>query len=74
MFHPDDSVIDVSGVKVGGKKLVVIAGPCSVEGQEQMDTIAASVRASGADMLRGGAFKPRTSPYSSRAWETRGWI
>ena len=64
MFHPDDSIIDVSGVKVGGKKLVVIAGPCSVEGQQQMDTIAASVKQSGAAMLRGGAFKPRTSPYS----------
>lgn len=72
MFHPDDSVIDVSGVKVGGKKLVVIAGPCSVEGQEQMDTIAASVRASGADMLRGGAFKPRTSPYSFQGLGDKG--
>jgi len=72
MFHPDDSVIDVSGVKVGGKKLVVIAGPCSVEGQEQMDTIAASVRASCADMLRGGAFKPRTSPYSFQGLGDKG--
>ena len=53
MFHPDDSIIDVNGVKVGGRKLAIIAGPCSVEGQEQMDTIAASVKAGGAGMLRG---------------------
>lgn len=72
MFHPDDSIIDVSGVKVGGKKLVVIAGPCSVEGQQQMDTIAASVKQSGAAMLRGGAFKPRTSPYSFQGLGDKG--
>lgn len=72
MFHPDDSIIDVSGVKVGGKKLVVIAGPCSVEGQQQMDTIAASVKKSGAAMLRGGAFKPRTSPYSFQGLGDKG--
>lgn len=72
MFHPDDSIIDVSGVKVGGKKLVVIAGPCSVEGQQQMETIAASVKQSGAAMLRGGAFKPRTSPYSFQGLGDKG--
>lgn len=72
MFHPDDSIIDVSGVKVGSKKLVVIAGPCSVEGQQQMDTIAASVKQSGAAMLRGGAFKPRTSPYSFQGLGDKG--
>lgn len=72
MFHPDDSIIAVSGVKVGGKKLVVIAGPCSVEGQQQMDTIAASVKQSGAAMLRGGAFKPRTSPYSFQGLGDKG--
>lgn len=72
MFHPDDSIIDVSGVKVGGKKLVIIAGPCSVEGQQQMDTIAASVKQSGAAMLRGGAFKPRTSPYSFQGLGDKG--
>lgn len=72
MFHPDDSIIDVSGVKVGGKKLAVIAGPCSVEGQEQMDTIAAAVKKSGAAMLRGGAFKPRTSPYSFQGLGDKG--
>ena len=72
MFHPDDSIIDVNGVKVGGRKLAIIAGPCSVEGQEQMDTIAASVKAGGAGMLRGGAFKPRTSPYSFQGLGDKG--
>ena len=59
-----DSIIDVSGVKVGGDKLVVIGGPCSVESYEQVDIIAKAVKESGAKMLRGGAYKPRTSPYS----------
>ncbi len=72
MFHPDDSIIDVGGVKVGGRKLAVIAGPCSVEGQDQMDTIAAAVKESGAGMLRGGAFKPRTSPYSFQGLGDKG--
>ena len=72
MFHPEDTIVDVNGVKVGGKKLAVIAGPCSVEGQEQMDVIAASVKSSGADMLRGGAFKPRTSPYSFQGLGDKG--
>jgi 3-deoxy-7-phosphoheptulonate synthase len=63
-FHPDDSVIDCSGVKVGGGSFAVIAGPCSVESEEQIVGVAKSVKASGATMLRGGAFKPRTSPYS----------
>lgn len=63
-FHPEDSVVDVSGVKVGGKNLALIAGPCSVESYEQVLGIAKDVKASGANMLRGGAFKPRTSPYS----------
>ena len=72
MFHPDNTIVDVNGVKVGGKKLTVIAGPCSVEGQEQMDVIAASVKSSGADMLRGGAFKPRTSPYSFQGLGDKG--
>ena len=63
-FHPDDSVIDCSGVKVGGGHFSVIAGPCSVESEEQLVGIARSVKASGATMLRGGAFKPRTSPYA----------
>ncbi len=63
-FHPEDSVVDVSGVKVGGKNLALIAGPCSVESYEQVLGVAKEVKASGANMLRGGAFKPRTSPYS----------
>lgn len=63
-FHPEDSVIDVSGVKVGGDHLALIAGPCSVESYEQVLEIAKAAKASGANMLRGGAFKPRTSPYS----------
>lgn len=63
-FHPEDSVIDVSGVKVGGDHLALIAGPCSVESTEQVLEIAKAAKASGANMLRGGAFKPRTSPYS----------
>ena len=63
-FHPDDTVVDCSGVKVGGGSFAVIAGPCSIESEEQIVGIAKSVKAAGATMLRGGAFKPRTSPYS----------
>lgn len=63
-FHPEDSVIDVSGLKVGGNHLALIAGPCSVESFDQVLEIAKAAKASGANMLRGGAFKPRTSPYS----------
>ncbi len=63
-FHPEDSVIDVSGVKIGGDHMAVIAGPCSAESYDQVLTIAEAAKASGANLLRGGAFKPRTSPYS----------
>ncbi|MBM6807834.1 3-deoxy-7-phosphoheptulonate synthase [Faecalicoccus pleomorphus] len=63
-FHPEDSVINVSGIPVGGKALTLIAGPCSVESKEQVLEVAKRVKASGANLLRGGAFKPRTSPYS----------
>lgn len=63
-FHPEDSVVDVSGVKVGGGSLALIAGPCSVESFDQVMEIAKAVKASGANLLRGGAFKPRTSPYA----------
>jgi 3-deoxy-7-phosphoheptulonate synthase len=64
-YHPDDSVIDIgNGVTVGGEKLAVIAGPCSVENQAQIVGVAKAVQASGASALRGGAYKPRTSPYS----------
>lgn len=63
-FHPEESIVDVSGVKVGGGSLALIAGPCSVESYEQVLEIANAAKASGANLLRGGAFKPRTSPYS----------
>ena len=63
-FHPEDSIVNVCGVPIGGKKLQVIAGPCSVESVEQITAVAEDVKASGASLLRGGAFKPRTSPYS----------
>ncbi|MBQ7827559.1 MAG: 3-deoxy-7-phosphoheptulonate synthase [Clostridia bacterium] len=62
-FHPDDTVIEVGGVKIGGGNFAMIAGPCSVESHDQIIEIAKSVHESGAAMLRGGAFKPRTSPY-----------
>ena len=63
-FHPEDTIVDVNGIKVGGGNFTVMAGPCSVESEEQIVSIAKSVSAAGAGMLRGGAFKPRTSPYS----------
>ena len=62
-FHTEDSVIDVNGVKIGGGHFQLIAGPCSVESEEQIVTVAQRVKAAGAGILRGGAFKPRTSPY-----------
>lgn len=63
-FHPDPTVIEVMNQTIGGKKLAVIAGPCSVESKEQITSIAEDVKRCGASFLRGGAFKPRTSPYS----------
>ncbi len=71
-FHPDDTIIDVSGVKIGGGNFAVIAGPCSVESEEQICSVAESVKASGANLLRGGAFKPRTSPYSFQGMRADG--
>ncbi len=72
-YHPDDSVIDIGrGVSVGGKRLTVIAGPCSVESEEQMVGIAQSVQKSGALAMRGGAYKPRTSPYSFQGMGVEG--
>ncbi len=62
--HPDNTVIEVGGVEIGSKAIAVIAGPCAVESEEQLLAIARGVRDSGAQILRGGAFKPRTSPYS----------
>ena len=64
MFHPEDSIIDVNGNTIGGRKISIIAGPCSVETEEQILTVAEDVKKYGASFLRGGAFKPRTSPYS----------
>ena len=63
-FHPEDTVVDVGGVKIGGRTIQAMAGPCSVETRDQVVGIAKSVKMAGAHLLRGGAFKPRTSPYS----------
>ena len=72
-FHPEDSVINVSGVKVGGhEKIVVIGGPCSVEGEQIICDIAQEVKDAGGVMLRGGAYKPRTSPYAFQGMGTEG--
>ena len=62
--HPQPSIVNVAGVAVGGSNLAMIAGPCSVETEERMHSIARSIKAAGANILRGGAYKPRTSPYS----------
>lgn len=72
MFHPEDSIVDVCGVKVGGKQITVMAGPCSVETREQIIGVAEDVKQMGAAILRGGAFKPRTSPYSFQGLQETG--
>ena len=64
LFHPEDTIVDVDGIKIGGGNISIMAGPCSVESEEQLMSIARSVKALGAHILRGGAYKPRTSPYS----------
>ena len=71
-FHPEDSIVDVAGVKFGGRHFQMIAGPCSVETEKQVIGIAEAVKASGASMLRGGAFKPRTSPYAFQGLGIKG--
>ena len=71
-FHNEDTVIDVNGVKIGGGHFGVMAGPCSIESEEQIVGCAKAVKASGANFLRGGAFKPRTSPYAFRGLKARG--
>ncbi len=71
-FHPEDTVIDVGGVKIGGGNFVMMAGPCSVESEEQIIAVAKAVKASGANILRGGAFKPRTSPYAFQGMKGEG--
>lgn len=72
LFHPEDSIISVLDRNIGGNKLSIIAGPCSVESEEQMLNIAKEVKKSGAGFLRGGAFKPRTSPYSFQGLKEEG--
>ena len=72
MFHPQPTIVNVGGVAVGSRQLAVIAGPCSVETEEQIVGVAKSVKASGANMLRGGAFKPRTSPYAFQGLKYEG--
>lgn len=71
-FHPADTIIDIEGLKIGGGYFQVIAGPCSVESSEQILCVAESVKASGAGLLRGGAFKPRTSPYDFQGLHAEG--
>ena len=73
MFHPEDTVVDVNGIKIGGKeKLVVIGGPCSIEGKDMITRLAKEVKEAGGVMLRGGAYKPRTSPYAFQGMGTEG--
>ena len=72
LFKPEDTVVNVNGTLVGGNNLGIMAGPCSVESEEQIIEIAKSVKKSGANFLRGGAFKPRTSPYSFQGLELEG--
>jgi 3-deoxy-7-phosphoheptulonate synthase len=71
-FHPDDSVVRINGVSVGGQQVIVMAGPCSIESREQMMETAAAVKEAGAHVLRGGAFKPRTSPYAFQGLGLKG--
>ena len=71
-FHPDDLVVEVGDVKIGGGHFAMIAGPCSVETEEQIVTVAKAVKAAGANLLRGGAFKPRTSPYDFAGLKSKG--
>lgn len=71
-FHPEDTVVDVGGVKIGGGNFAVIAGPCSVESEDQILECARAVKAAGATILRGGAFKPRTSPYDFQGLHEEG--
>lgn len=71
-FHPDDTVISVGNAKIGGGNLTLIAGPCSVESEEQIIGIAKAVKKSGATILRGGAFKPRSSPYAFQGMHVEG--
>ena len=71
-FHPKDTVVEVGDVKIGGGNFVMMAGPCSVESEDQIIEVAKAVKASGANILRGGAFKPRTSPYAFQGMQGKG--
>ncbi|QIB68051.1 3-deoxy-7-phosphoheptulonate synthase [Aminipila butyrica] len=71
-FHPDSTVVDIAGVKLGGGNFQIIAGPCSVESQEQVSQVAVAVKEAGAGLYRGGAFKPRTSPYAFQGMRAEG--
>ncbi len=71
-FHPQDTVVDIHGIKIGGGNFQIIAGPCSIETEEQITGIAEDVKKSGAKLLRGGAFKPRTSPYAFQGLRNEG--
>lgn len=71
-FHPQNTIVEVCGREIGGEQITIIAGPCSVESQEQIDEVAKSVFESGAGFLRGGAFKPRTSPYAFQGMREEG--
>ena len=71
-FHPQDTIVEIGNVKIGGGHFAMIAGPCSVESEEQIIEVAKAVKASGANLLRGGAFKPRTSPYAFQGMKGEG--
>lgn len=71
-FHPDDTIVRINGSVVGGKQIIIMAGPCAVESREQLLETAAAVKEAGAKVLRGGAFKPRTSPYSFQGLGLKG--
>lgn len=73
-FHPDDTILTINGHKIGGKNFTLIAGPCSVESEKQIISIANEVKAAGAHFLRGGAYKPRTSPYSFQGLRESGLV
>ena len=71
-FHPKDTIIEIGNARIGGGYFAMIAGPCSVESEEQIIEVAQAVKASGANLLRGGAFKPRTSPYAFQGMKADG--
>ncbi|MDD3126134.1 MAG: 3-deoxy-7-phosphoheptulonate synthase [Candidatus Izemoplasmatales bacterium] len=73
-YKPTDTIVDVAGVKIGGNNVVIIGGPCAVETREQMDLIASLIKTAGARILRAGAYKPRTSPYSFQGLEQKGLL